>query len=500
MILGAKLLVRCEPAFCDELNLPKSTLTTATANYTVTTTYTSPDSSAKEYSVALVTGYPDCSLTRIVLGWTAGLPFVGSTYTLDSLVIQSVSTATAVYKKISEGTSTGFGSYARPGSTTYGSTVVLATGVAYKVRTYTFQGFSFSGSYNQPAYVTNDYPTDTSCCSVVNAPGFDHFESATPGPGIPKTYPIASLFATLRWIGVATAPVAGMNLTLRSPSGTNKAPWDIEVKGGSIIMKDRTGTTYSYSGTLAAARTAIQAAGFFTAAIPTNIVSTGANPALVSDLQKFKATGIQTISCVTALPIANMGDVLMPSTVGSGYQGFTIGPGFTDDAAGLESFFATPWYAKTGSFVGNYYAKYYVDFELDGLAITPTPLDAFYGWEKTGGSSNHQQIFVAQMTPGNTAYSEFTANLVEAVCLPAIPYEAPCPPFADPDYCYSGPSAYPLTPYTGSKCGAGGPWPEDCPLPGIGGCWCERYDTTYIAPVDGDQIVLQRVSGTFVIS
>jgi len=351
MILGAKLLVLCEPAFCDELNLPKSTLTTATANYTVTTTYTSPQTSANEYTVSLINGYPDCSLTRIVGNWISGLPFY-QTHQLDSLVVESTSTATSVFKKISESTSTGFGSYARPGSTTYGSTVVLATGVAYKVRTYTFQGFSFSGSNNEPAYVTNTYNTDTSCCSVSNFPDVNYFESATPGPSVPRTYPIAAIFAVLRYIGVATAPVPAINLTLRSPSGTNVAPWDIKVKGGSIVMKNRNGTTYSYSGTLAAARTAIQAAGFFTAAIPANIVTTGANPALVSDLQTFRATGIQTIGCITALPIANMGDVLMPSTVGSSYGNFAIEPGFTDDAAGFESFLASPWYGKSGSFAG----------------------------------------------------------------------------------------------------------------------------------------------------
>ena len=193
-----------------------------------------------------------------------------------------------------------------------------------------------------------------------------------------------------------------------------------------------------------------------------------------------------------------MGDVLMPSTVGSGYQAFGIGPGFTDDAAGLESFFATPWYAKTGSFTGDYYAKYYVAFELDGLALTPYPLDAFSGWEKTGGSSNHQQIFVSQMSPGNTGFTEFSANLVEAICAPGN--EQPCTLSTDPDYCNASPSAWPVTPFPGSKCGTGGPWPDDCDNGGLSGCWCERYDTTYVSPVESDQTVSQQVSGTFVIS
>ena len=498
MILGAKLLVLCEPAFCDELNLPKSTLTTATANYTAITTYTSPQTSANEYTVSLINGYPDCSLTRIVGNWISGLPFTGTTYSLDNLVVESRATATSVFKKISEGTSTGFGSYARPGSTTYGSTVVLATSVPYKVRTYSFQGFSFSGSNNQPAYVTNSYNTNTSCCSVTDFPDVNYFESATPGPFVPRTYPIAAIFATLRWIGVATAPVAGMNLTLRSPSGTNKAPWDIKVKGGSIIMKDRSGTTYSYSGTLAAARTAIQAAGFFTAAIPANIVSTGANPALVSDLQPFKATGIQSITpCVTALPIANMGDALMPSTVGSGYGNFSIGPGFTDDAAGLESFLTTSWYAKSGSFAGTAFAKYYISNEFDSLATNPQPFASGFGWEKTGGSSNHQEIFAAEVSPGNTESYEYSFSLVEAHC--SLDNGQPCVIVPDPDFCNGNGSAYPVTPFLGSTC-AGTPWPDDCNNGGLSGCWCERYDSVYVSPVQADQTVQQSLSGTFVIT
>jgi len=53
--------------------------------------------------------------------------------------------------------------------------------------------------------------------------------------------------------------------------------------------------------------------------------------------------------------------------------------------------------------------------------------------------------------------------------------------------------------FQGSTC-AGTPWPDDCNNGGLSGCWCERYDSVYVAPVQANQIVQQSLSGTFVIT
>ena len=514
MMPGSTLLTLCGPAFCDELKLPKSPFTTATANYTVTTSYESPQTSAEPFTTQKLDGYPDCDRNEYVTAWTSGIAASGPVNPLDNLVVQSVTSATSVFKKISETTVTsgfGSGSYARPGSTTFGSTVVLATGVVFKVRDYLFQGFSSSGTSNEPAFLTNSYDIHSSCCDSLDVPDTQEFDSATPGPSTGRTPSVLGNFETLRWLPVCAASVPGMNLVLTAVSGVANAPWDIEVKSGSIVMKNRAGISRSYTGTLTAARNAINADGFFTASIPANITTTGPNVALVTDLQNHRVVGIQRISCTTSLPIAHLGDPLMPSSVGSGYNGFVMQPGFTDDLAGLTDLVSSTWSPKSNTFIGSLFAKFYLTNEFDILVTDPSPFGDPL-WLLTPGSSNQTFTFSAAMAPGNVASQIDTFSLVDTHCsIPCGPAGLCCgclysvTAFCDPEdllfpegFC-DGPNSFPVT-RVPQKCD-GSPFPVECdPSAGEAPCWCERGSVVVVDEVLGDQVVTQTLTGTFVVT
>ena len=515
MMPGSTLLTLCGPAFCDELKLPESPFTTATANYTVTTSYESPQTSAEPFTTQKLDGYPDCDRNEYVTAWTSGIVAsspVAPFNPLDNLVVQSVTSATSVFKKISETTVTSGGaSYARPGSTDFGNTVVLATGIVFKARDYLFQGFSSSGTSNEPAFLTNSYDIHSSCCDSLDVPDTQEFDSATPGPSTGRTPSVLGNFETLRWIPVAFNSISGMDLVLTAVSGVANAPWDIKVKSGSIVMKNRAGISRSYTGTLTAARNAINADGFFIATIPANITTTGPNVAFVTDLQDHRVVGIQRILCITSLPIAHRGAELMPSSVGSGYNGFVMQPGFTDDLAGLNDLVSSTWSPKSNTFVGSLFAKFYLTNEFDVLVTDPSPFGDPL-WLLTPGSSDQTFTFSAPMAPGNTASQITTFSLVDTHCsIPCGPAGLCCgclysvTAFCDPEellfpegFC-DGPNSFPVT-RVPQKCD-GSPFPVECdPSIGESPCWCERGSVIVVDEVLGDQVVTQTLTGTFVVT
>lgn len=512
MMPGSTLLITCDPGFCDDLLLPESPFTTATANYTVETNYQSPQTSAQPFTEQKLDGYPDCDRNEYVTAWTSGIPAFGPVHQLDNLLVQSVTSATSVFKKISETASTPafvFASYARPGSTQFGNTVVLATGIQFRVRDYLFQGFSSSGTSNEPAFVTTSYDVHTSCCDSLDAPSINEFESATPGPSTGRTPSVTSNFETLRWLPVAVNSIPGMNLVLTAVSGVANAPWDIKVKSGSIVMKNRAGISRSYAGSLTTAKNAINADGFFIATIPANITTTGPNVALVTDLQDHRVVGIQRIACTTSLPIAHRGAELMPSSVGSGYNGFTLQPGFTDDLAGLTDLLSSTWHAKSNVFVGTLAGKFYLTDEFDTLVTDPSP-PAF---SITPGSSDQTFTFSAAMAPGNVFNQTNGSSLVDTHC--SVPcgsaliccgclYEltsAACTieDLLFPEGFCDNISSFPIT-RVPQKCD-GSPFPVECdPSAGESPCWCERGSFIVVDEVLGDQVVTQTLTGTFVIT
>ena len=513
MMPGSTLLITCDPGFCDDLLLPESPFTTATANYTVTTNYQSPQTSAQPFTEQKLDGYPDCDRNEYVTAWTSGISAFGPINQLDNLLVQSVTSATSVFKKISETTVTSGGaSYARPGSTDFGNTVVLATSVVFKARDYLFQGFSSSGTSNEPAFLTNSYDIHSSCCDSLDVPGTQEFDSATPGPSTGRTPSVLGNFETLRWIPVALNSISGMDLVFTAVSGVAKAPWDIKVKSGSIVMKNRAGISRLYTGTLTSARNAINADGFFIATIPANITTTGPNVALVTDLQDHRVVGIQRILCITSLPIAHRGAELMPSSVGSGYNGFVMQPGFTDDLAGLNDLVSSTWSPKSNTFVGSLFAKFYLTNEFDILVTDPSPFGDPL-WLLTPGSSDQTFTFSAAMAPGNVASQTSGSSLVDTHC--SVPcgsaliccgclYEitsAACTveDLLFPEGFCDGTSSFPAT-RVPQKCD-GSPFPVECdPSAGESPCWCERGSVIVVNEVLGDQVVTQTLTGTFVVT
>jgi hypothetical protein len=211
----------------------------------------------------------------------------------------------------------GTGIYKRTGTNT-----VLANGIGCKYRKYTFKASTYSysrmdGDYSeQVLYKTTQL---TNCSTITGCdPGTvdiygTKYKQVVSGSGS-ATWTTGSLglpgTITFNYLPVSSADVAGLVVTIVSGG-----PWKIKVAGGGLTISSASGTTYSFSGTLISAASAISATSggsLFTATVGSLVYG---SVALVSDLKTFETEYLTRASCSTNVPLIFAGEDLAPSSI-----------------------------------------------------------------------------------------------------------------------------------------------------------------------------------------
>jgi len=491
MIPGAIRLVDCSVVPCN-VDVPSRTFTSITANVIATTTFASGNLEYLFYT----TKFNGLGCTGGDSRWYATTLYDPYNFIdIKSWITSSVSKTKVVWTydpgsvntQLPTGITSGGGIYYRPGSTT-----MLASGISYKQNKYGFTRSLSEGDYVQ--HTTSTIPgagTDTSwACCAPEIPGPD-VEIISPGATVSKTINTASISPMyILYLGVSTNVVYGMTLQLKS-AGVANSPWTVKVEGGSIIFIDKNGTTTTYSGTLTAARTAINAAGNFTAVIGTNITATaGVTNANVSDLLPFLSHPLTVTTCTTGLPLVKPGTELAPSSTGCGIYrvattaakfAFTTGLGFPDTKAGLDLFLNSSWFPKNSFFqdggVNTFW--YYTSNEFDYYVISPDSSLFLL----TGGPS--VQTKVITVTENSNQTDVYTGT---TTCGNGDPFN-PCPPQPQCnsfviDSCFNICTGAPL-----SSCSIGIPY-EGC-------CGCTNLVTTVVPGSSRNLTATQTLTGSF---
>lgn len=474
MLVGSIRLSACSAAFCDatDVPLPDTPFTTATATYTVETGFSFLSGRIESWTATL-SGYPFCTFNSL-WQWKTRLTLTGLMFTnpVEAWDVASTSTASVTWTNTSSTNVTGSGvtggSWRRPSDGT-----ILATGIAWKAKEYTFTRTSRTGSHVQYAVTSASYLEKYDCCG--NS-GYADFDSLVPGSTASRT-PSTPTSYIMRWAGAATAQVAGLNLTLKT-AGVSSSPWFVDVQGGQVVFTDASGNQTTYSGLLSSVATSINAAGKFTAAVPTNVTSAAGT----TDLRPFHSVPIGATTCTVGLPLVLVGDVLAPSTTGAGFGPFSFAAnlGYPDTEAGLEQFMRSTWYPKSSSFENGTF--YYIYGEFDGWLTLSTA-----SWSKTPGSSVRTDT---QVIPADST-DVTSKELMTARC--KTNGESSCAEESDPS-CNGTPYVY--TPYL-VDCN-GTPYPDGC-FP-YGTCWCERQQDTTVDYAEVTRTATQTMTGSFVIA
>jgi hypothetical protein len=419
MVPGAIRLVDCSVVPCD-VDVPSRTFTTITAEVIATTTFASGNLEYL-YFTAQYNGY---GCTGGDSRWYATTIYDPYNFIdVKSWTTSSVSDTKLIWTydpgsantQLPTGIATG-GIYYRGASTT-----ILASSIPYKQNQYAFTRSFGGGNYVQhTTSTTAGAGTDTSwSCCAPEIPG-PNVEIISPGATVSKTIgALTNGNMYIRYVAVSSQVTYGMTLQLTA-GGLVNAPWTVKVDGGSIIFIDVNGVTTSYSGTLTAVRTAINAAGNFTSVIGANINTTGGvTNATTSDLLPFLSHDLKITTCTTGLPLVKAGSELAPSSTGCGIYNeistprflFTTSLGFPDTKAGFDLFLNSSWFTKNSSFqdgaINTFW--YYISNEFDFWAMYP---DSGL-FVLTGGpsvqtkvitvteSSNQSDIYTGTTTCGN---------------------------------------------------------------------------------------------------
>jgi len=161
---------------------------------------------------------------------------------------------------------------------------------------------------------------------------------------------------------IAMADKNGIVIQLKA-AALASGPWDISVSGGVITIVNASGTTYTFSGTLTSAATAIAATAgstLFTASVAGGVLG---SVALVSDLKHQEHKGITTASCDIGLVLIRAGEKVAPSNISQShfFRTFASGlcvttqqlsyadavtAGFADTHEAYDAWLRTPRYPK----------------------------------------------------------------------------------------------------------------------------------------------------------
>ena len=385
-----------------------------------------------------------------------------------------------------------------------GTSIVIVT-APYKVRRYTFTRNSCtvvhaSGLSN---YISNTHDdilcACNSCATPVSDVGIERGATQTLLNRGPTTI-------TLLWIGACSRPVAGMTLFLK-PAGLAVGPWTIESNGTSVILKNGSGTTFTYNGTISSAVASINSAGFFTASVATSTAN-----ALTSDLKVSKSNPITTNCVYEGLLIAVPGDEIAPGVPSPavGYQGtatlsvptnlgyfLSSTSGFPSTAIGATQYFTQGFYAKgTGSYPG------WGEIRSDNISATLGP----FNWSLTSGAS----VITRTYTIGTNTFTTVDETTIICFGCYADPFDPPqCGTGNFWSPCFSTPFYWAFNPF--STCVLGGPpggWQNVCTgspvdlCPGLtspGSFWVHTSSST---PIASTSPVTARweVSGRFYLS
>ena len=477
MLVGSYQLVACGSAFCDarDLPAPATPLTTATTSIQVVTSFSWTEGKIQWYKANL-SGYPFCVFNTLNT-WQVRL------LNYESWVAGSTVTASVTWTKTAEtsvtGTGVNGGSYLRPGTG-----IVLATGVSWKARRYTFTYSTSSGNHVLPVTTTTSYQQQFDCCG--NNINYIDFDAISPGSTVSRSVGYDPT-QYLTWLAACTSVVNGINLTMTA-AGAALSPWRVVVESGVVKFTDKNNNVTTYTGTITSVVSAINAwptAGgkYFTAAKPSNVTTN----ALTTDLKDYASPPLSVTTCSTGLPLVGIGDKLAPSTTGAGYTNFPFdASAYSDDEAGLVQFITTPWYPKSTFFQEG--DHYYISNGFDGWAGFPGASPN--GWLKTPGPSVQSS---SRIVPAAT---KFTDNqvLVQAQCKPPELGENSCIVGSDPVACNAQPYGY--TPYL-TDCDNVA-YPYGC-FP-YGTCWCEHVDTVEETLPEVEVPAVQTLTGSFVIS
>ncbi len=256
------------------------------------------------------------------------------------------------------------GPVVRPGTNT-----VIAR-ASFKYREYTFNRASRTRRYKdgQDTSTSDVYFNAPSCC-----PSGDFAQNFTiiksPAETIDLT-PSANDWFKISWVGKSTQRVLGFRLTLRA-AGTAVGPWRAVVEGGQLKLTNGSGVTTTYTGLLTSVRTAINAAGFFTAFIPTGSPAPVTTDASIQDLKPYRSTLLTATNEQTCMYIVDVGDEIAPGsqilsafpprltslnsavspTVVVDLRFDAASSGFPNTASGLLQYMQQTWYAKSAGSV-----------------------------------------------------------------------------------------------------------------------------------------------------
>lgn len=134
---------------------------------------------------------------------------------------------------------------------------------------------------------------------------------------------------------VASSNKDGIVIQLRS-GAIASGPWEASASGGQIILRNNSGTEYTFSGTLSAAATAISAAAgstLFLASVPSGILG---SVALVSDLKETEFSQINVASCSIGFPLILAGEKVPPSNISSSHFLQTFASGSCVSSVNLQ--------------------------------------------------------------------------------------------------------------------------------------------------------------------
>jgi hypothetical protein len=408
---------------------------------------------------------------------------------VSSLRTQSVTTATGTWNLSSDSIVTvATGEYARP---TDGA--ILATSITGKRHEYVFGSPTFVGAYTQMSETTLPGPDllpTFGCCDPVTPP--DDIAVWGPGGNVSKSFTVTTPTFTLRYAAVCTVRVPGITLVLTA-SGAASGPWTVSVSNNELKLTNGSGTTTSYTGTLTATATAINAAGYFTATVGGGVYGSVATAA---DLKDYVSFPINVSGCSTVAVLVDFGDELTPTSCGcgvfrnTGTSGFAFqtGLGFPNTKDGLDAFLASVWYPKNNIFRTSTNPIYYMDTQFDFLVLSPEVSYLNASWELTPGSSVQTNTLSISSASGSSATYTRIVYCVDLATYPFGCEDPNAPRPVPPGYCntFGGLACVDCDGSFGVNCG-----------PYESTCCCEHVDTEIFSYAARSVPVTQTLTGSF---